>query len=530
MIPEYLRLSLISNHESLVVEAFWLTDLAIKKEERNAYTRDGSIGPFTLSFVAQTCHNSRSANEIKKDERLCLSLSSSSRPFYLKQQEMLALAHMASPQTKKASVVVQPGGYPFSLPCGSKLTIVVSHERTSLEATKTNTSDEPTQRVRHVIKLSSHSPLEWIDTKSTFVVVSPCPPYASAAAEPDTNSFAFRAQRCAQGSLQLSSEEGVIDSSRIWNWVNVFFALWPQQEHMLLCTEGLPASVISFLVTSKLAILDPLTLSPFPRQNGKMSVHTGRLLVSRAAFWQGLGSPTDGFAPWVLPLADAAIRTALTSSNAEMVASPLAVPFKPPPSAGPIYSRFIPGLDSHLTFRIASSTNAKDVDLITAWHDTDRVNEGWRQRCSREEQLAGMQKGEQNAHCLGLIGEWDGEAWGYVEIYYSKHSNLIDFYTAGRHDRGFHALVGDERFRGPHRVRSWMGSLVHLMFLLDPSTTQCVSEPRLSNTKMIQYEMMVGGNVEKWIDFLHKRAALVQFSKERFFQLCPLEPLPEHLA
>ncbi|SPO19640.1 uncharacterized protein UTRI_00026_B [Ustilago trichophora] len=448
---------------------------------------------------------------------------------------MSALAHIASPHTKKAPVVVQPANYPFSLPDGSKFTIVVSHEKPSSDNAIVATSDEQGQRVRHVIKLSSHKTHDWIDTANTLAVTSPCPPYPNPSAEPDTNSLAFRTQRFAECRLQspLGAQESTeleTTTQKLWNWVNVVFALWPQQEHVLLRTEGLPPQVVTYLVSSKLAILDPSTPPSLSATGAKTQLETARLLVSRAGFWQGFGSPTPGFAPWVLPLADAATVTALTSSNVETVTSPLASPFKPPPSAGPIYSRFIAGLNSHLTFRVASSTNSKDVDLLTAWHATDRVNEGWRQRLSREEQLAGMQSGEKNQYAIGLIGEWDGEPWGYVEIYYSKHSNLKDFYNAGQHDRGFHALVGDERFRGPHRVRSWMGSVVHLMYLLDPSTNLCVSEPRLSNTKMVQYEMMVGGNVEKFIDFPHKRAALVQFGKERFFQLCPMGPLPEHLA
>lgn len=448
---------------------------------------------------------------------------------------MSALAHVASPQTKKAPVVVQPGNYPCSLPDGSKFTIVVSHEKPSSDAVKTGSGDEQTQRVKHAIKLSSHKPHEWIDTANTLLLTSPCPPYPNPAAEPDTNNLAFRTRRFAECQLQsLQSDGKTVDieatSEKVWNWINVVLALWPQQEHVLLRTEGLPPKIVTHLVSSGLAILDPSIPPSLSCPGAKTQVDTSRLLVSRAAFWQGSGSPTASFAPWVLPLADVATLTALSSSNTETVSSPLAQPFKPPPSAGPIYSRFIPGLNSHLTFRVASSNNPKDVDLLTEWHATDRVNEGWRQRLSRDDQLAGMQNGEKSAYNIGLIGEWDGEPWGYVEIYYAKHSNLNDFYTAGQHDRGFHALVGDERFRGPHRVRSWMGSVVHLMFLLDPSTKQCVSEPRLSNTKMVQYEMMVGGNVEKMIDFPHKRAALVQFGKERFFQLCPMGPLPEHLA
>lgn len=448
---------------------------------------------------------------------------------------MSALAHIASPLTKKAPVIVQPGNYPFSLPDGTKFSIKVAHKKRLSEASPVTGQDEQAERVTHTIKLSTHKPHAWIDTTNVLVVKSPCPPYPNPSAEPDTNSLAFRTQRFAQMHLQASDAEGkagLIDASspKIWNWINVVYALWPQQEHVLILTEGLPSPTVTELLSSRLAILKPTTPPSVSVSGAKTQVDTSSLLIARAAFWQGLGAPTTGFAPWVLPLADAAIVTALSSSNTETVTSPLTEPFRPPPSAGPIYSRFIPGLNSHLTFRVASSANPKDVDLLTAWHATDRVNEGWRQRLSREDQLAGMQNGERNPYAIGLIGEWDGEPWGYVEIYYSKHSNLNDFYTAGQHDRGFHALVGNERFRGPHRVRSWMGSVVHLMFLLDPSTTQCVSEPRLSNTKMVQYEMMVGGNVDKMIDFPHKRAALVQFGKERFFQLCPMGPLPEHLA
>ncbi|SNX81345.1 uncharacterized protein MEPE_00050 [Melanopsichium pennsylvanicum] len=442
---------------------------------------------------------------------------------------MSALVHIASPKTKKAPVVVNPDSYPFSLPDGSKFTIIVSHVESSSDLIKSDSSAEQAQRVRHAVKLSAHKTRDWIDTSNILLVTSPCPPYPNPSAEPDTNSLTFRTGRFAECQLTGGSLAEV-SSQKLWNWINTIFALWPQQEHVLLRTEGLPSQLKTYLVTSKLAILDPST-PPTPSIPGaKTQVNTTRLLISRAAFWQGHGSPTPCFAPWVLPLADDATIIAFDSSNSETITSPLAEPFKPPASAGPIYSRFIPGLNSHLTFRVASSSNSKDVDLLTAWHATDRVNEGWRQRLSREDQLAGLQQGEKNPYTIGLIGEWDGQPWGYVEIYYSKHSNLKDFYDAGQHDRGFHALVGDEKFRGPHRVRSWMGSVVHLMFLLDPSTKQGVSEPRLSNTKMVEYEQMVGGNVEKFIDFGHKRAALVVFGKQRFFQLCPLEPLPEHFA
>ena len=164
----------------------------------------------------------------------------------------------------------------------------------------------------------------------------------------------------------------------------------------------------------------------------------------------------------------------------------------------------------------------------------------------REAHKKYLEEQEASSDSLALIGEWDGEPFGYMEVYYAKESALRTYFDAGDFDRGFHALVGEERFRGPHRVRSWMGSLIHMLFLLDPRTMRVVSEPRASNVKMVEYECLCGGHVEKvcgnglnclllvtntcaqLIDLPHKRAALVYIPRERFFQLCALGPLPSN--
>ncbi|KWI44055.1 hypothetical protein WM05_21400 [Burkholderia ubonensis] len=38
------------------------------------------------------------------------------------------------------------------------------------------------------------------------------------------------------------------------------------------------------------------------------------------------------------------------------------------------------------------------------------------------------------------------------------------------HDRGLRMLVGEPRWRGPHRVAGWLPSVVHYLFLDDPRT------------------------------------------------------------
>ena len=347
-------------------------------------------------------------------------------------------------------------------------------------------------------------------------VVAPCEPYTHPSEEPNDNSFAARALRMARVSLPLS-----LSLWQVWACTYVLFTLWPDQEHFVLEADG--CAWRKPLLASGLAFPHP---DHIQQQDW---LHNGTLVVSRAAFWQGAGP--GGPHVWVpfmetnaaFPMVQASYKCAPQG----LAAAPLH-PFRPPASdvTQPLYRRYVPEVGQTLSFRCARSNCDADVDLLHTWHATDRVNTGWRQNMPREDHKKYLEDLEASSAHIPLIAEWNGEAFGYMEIYYAKETSLRTYYDAGDFDRGFHALVGEEKFRGPHRVRSWMGSLIHMLFLLDPRTMRVVSEPRASNTKMVEYECLCGGHVEKLIDFPHKRAALVFIPRERFFQLCPLGPLP----
>jgi hypothetical protein len=64
-----------------------------------------------------------------------------------------------------------------------------------------------------------------------------------------------------------------------------------------------------------------------------------------------------------------------------------------------------------------------------------------------------------------------------------KEDRLGQYCDAADWERGVHVLVGEERFRGEHRVKAWLGSLVHLCFLDDPRTMTVALEPRADNER-----------------------------------------------
>jgi hypothetical protein len=113
-----------------------------------------------------------------------------------------------------------------------------------------------------------------------------------------------------------------------------------------------------------------------------------------------------------------------------------------------------------------------------------RVSHFWGEQGPLSHQEEFIKNGLKSKNSFPVIGCWDGKPFGYFEIYWVKEDNL------GKHvpivsdwDRGFHCLVGEQEFRGAHRVRIWLSALVHYCWLADNRTERVMLEPRVDNEK-----------------------------------------------
>ncbi len=228
---------------------------------------------------------------------------------------------------------------------------------------------------------------------------------------------------------------------------------------------------------------------------------------------QGLSCLTDML--WQLPelwLADAGsngypLSYAMTQGKRH--------PLRPPKPAGTVYARYIPWLRQVLSFRV--ETLEQDLDRFHAWMNDPRVAEFWQEAGDLGKHRTYLQALLDDPHMIPLAGCLDGVPFAHFEIYWAKENRIAPFYDAADHDRGWHALVGDDRYRGRAILSSWFPSILHFQFLDDARTQRVMGEPQSNHERQISNLDRAGFAKVKEFDFPHKRALLVMLLRERFF-------------
>ncbi|KAI9737585.1 MAG: hypothetical protein M1818_005589 [Claussenomyces sp. TS43310] len=209
---------------------------------------------------------------------------------------------------------------------------------------------------------------------------------------------------------------------------------------------------------------------------------------------------------------------------------------KPPRQGEVFYSRYIPSLKQYLSFRAVSlsdkpiayngpvpldptPTTLSDVQLLHKWMNVPRVAKFWGCSGPISTQEAFLKTNLESRNSFPAIGYWDGKPFGYFEIYWVKEDILgkhLGKGEVGDWDRGIHVLIGEEEYRGKHRIGPWISSLVHWLLLSDYRTDAVVLEPRIDNTRFVEHLQNSGFAREKEVTLPHKQSAFMRLRRENF--------------
>lgn len=190
-------------------------------------------------------------------------------------------------------------------------------------------------------------------------------------------------------------------------------------------------------------------------------------------------------------------------------------PRRPPKPEGIVYQRHIPWLGKTFSFRTLELD--QDLPRINRWMNDPLVAQVWQEEGGLAQHRAYLEAIAADPHMTSMIACFDGEPFGYFEVYWAKENRIAPFYDAHDFDRGWHVLIGEPSFRGKQFATAWLTSISHYLFLDDPRTQRVVGEPRADHERQIRNLDKSGYAKLKEFDFPHKRALLVMMLRERYF-------------
>ncbi|KUI70489.1 hypothetical protein VM1G_05849 [Cytospora mali] len=316
--------------------------------------------------------------------------------------------------------------------------------------------------------------------------------------------------------------------AQAWLVIYALFTIRPDEEFIRLTLQGQgqgKASLANQLRATMLAADHP----PDDAHSDKAQ-QPEELVILRASFWQGAGSPFGARSVWVpsdgpeTPYATCAVPALTHVMSAEpgpvLARHPRRAP-KPRPGST-IYSRWVPHLGESFSMVALDHADAAHLALFHAWQNDPRVSQGWNLTGSVDQHREYLARMHADPHKFAVLAAFDGVFFAYFELYWAREDQVGAYYNSLDFDRGREVLVGDVKYRGAYRVGAWWGSLMHYLFLDDPRTMQVVGEPKITNSTVLAYDLVHGFGLDMFVDLPHKRGALMRCSRERFFQICPL--------
>lgn len=169
-------------------------------------------------------------------------------------------------------------------------------------------------------------------------------------------------------------------------------------------------------------------------------------------------------------------------------------------------------------FEIRKLDIEQHLDLFHHWHNQPYVYKFWELNQSKSELRKYLERLTKQAYIEPCIGYINQTPCAYFEIYWAFFDRIAPFCDATLYDRGYHLLIGEKQYLGRHNTTLWLKLVNDFIFKDEAKTKRIVGEPRADNKGLMKYLSQTGFVKTKEFDFPHKRAALIECHRERFYR------------
>lgn len=159
-------------------------------------------------------------------------------------------------------------------------------------------------------------------------------------------------------------------------------------------------------------------------------------------------------------------------------------------------------------FRLRDLDVDADLDLLHGWMNDPEIAEYWKMPWPRERVRDYLHRQVGLAHSTPFVGELDGTAISYWELYRADLDPLAEHYPALPNDAGVHLMFGP-RYRGRGLAVDLLHTVTGWQLDADPAATRVIGEPDAANERVIHTAAQAGFRRVGTMQLPHKRAALL---------------------
>jgi lysine N-acyltransferase len=121
--------------------------------------------------------------------------------------------------------------------------------------------------------------------------------------------------------------------------------------------------------------------------------------------------------------------------------------------------------------------------MIAGWMAQPHIQRWWQQDWSVERWAAELTRQAAGEHSVPCVAAFDGEDFGYVELYRVRFDRLAQYYASDEHDWGIHlAITQVGRGLGRRLLRAVADELLRS----HPACQRVVAEPDVQNTPSVR--------------------------------------------